>query len=32
MKSLPDLLLHAYDLHGTLANTPQRARQDVDTI
>jgi hypothetical protein len=32
MRSLPDLLLHVYDLHGTLANTLQRARQDVDAI
>jgi hypothetical protein len=32
MRFLSDLLLHTYDLHGTLANTLQRARQDVDVI
>jgi hypothetical protein len=32
MRSLPGLLHHAYDLHGTLANTLQRVCQDVDAI
>jgi hypothetical protein len=32
MRDLPDLLFHDYDLHGTLENTLQRARQDVEDI
>jgi hypothetical protein len=32
MRDLPDLLFHEYDLHGTLQNNLQRARQEVDGI
>ena len=32
MRSLPSLLLHACDLHRTLVNPLQGARQDVDAI
>jgi hypothetical protein len=32
VRDLPDLRFRACDLHGTLANPLQRARQDVDAI